>query len=137
MRYFAYIRKSSKEKNRQVQSIPKQYEWIKKEAIRRGIKIDSFFEDSRSGHELGRAGFEKMTEEVEKSKTPIGIITWKISRLSRNPIDEGIIKYAFVRGKIRHYSPPELHVLFPALPAGTKIRKLCYFKTIQSCTSPG
>ena len=41
MRYFAYIRKSSKEKNRQVQSIPKQYEWIKKEAIRRGINANA------------------------------------------------------------------------------------------------
>ena len=102
MRYFAYIRKSSKEKNRQVQSIPKQYDWIRKEAIRRGIKIDAFFEDSKSGHKLGRAGFEKMTDKIEESKEPIGIITWKISRLSRNPVDEGIIKYAFMRGKIQH-----------------------------------
>ncbi len=102
MKYVAYIRKSTEGKNRQVQSIPKQYEWVKKEAERRGVKISLFFEDSKSGHKLGREGFEKMVKAVEESKVPIGIITWKISRLSRNPIDEGIIKYAFMRGKIRH-----------------------------------
>lgn len=102
MKYFGYIRKSSKEKNRQIQSIPKQYQWIKKEAKRRGITIERYYEDSRSGHTLGRKGFEKMVEDIEVSQTPIGIITWKISRLSRNPVDEGIIKYAFMREKIGH-----------------------------------
>lgn len=102
MIYIAYIRKSTKGKNRQIQSIPKQYAWVKREAERRGIKIVFFFEDSKSGHKLGREGFEKMVQMIEKSDVPVGIITWKISRLSRNPIDEGIIKYAFMRGKIKH-----------------------------------
>ncbi|CAM1374625.1 recombinase family protein [Tenacibaculum xiamenense] len=102
MKYIAYIRKSTEGNNRQVQSIPKQYHWVKREAERRGIRISLFFEDSKSGHKLGRKGFENMIQEIEKSKVPIGIITWKISRLSRNPIDEGIIKYAFMRGKIKH-----------------------------------
>ncbi len=102
MKYIAYIRKSTEGNNRQVQSIPKQYDWVKREARRRGVKVSLFFEDSKSGHKLGRKGFENMIQEIESSKAPIGIITWKISRLSRNPIDEGIIKYAFMRGKIKH-----------------------------------
>jgi len=102
MIYIAYIRKSTEGKNRQIQSIPKQYAWVKREAERRGLKIAHYFEDSKSGHKLGREGFEKMIQMIEKSDVPVGIITWKISRLSRNPIDEGIIKYAFMRGKIKH-----------------------------------
>ncbi len=102
MKYFAYIRKSSEDKKRQIQSIPRQYEWCKKEAERRGFKIYRFFEDSNSAHKLYRKGFKDMVDAIEGSEEPIGIITWKISRLSRNPIDEGVIKYAFIRGKIKN-----------------------------------
>jgi DNA invertase Pin-like site-specific DNA recombinase/cell division protein FtsB len=102
MKYYAYIRKSSEDKKRQIQSIPKQYKWCKTEAERRGLKIDKFFEDSSSAHKLNRKGFKDMISAIEKSKEPIGIITWKISRLARNPIDEGVIKYAFMRKKITH-----------------------------------
>ncbi len=102
MKYFAYIRKSSEDKKRQIQSIPKQYEWCKTESKRRNIKISRYFEDSSSAHKLHRKGFKKMINTIEKSEEPIGIITWKISRLARNPIDEGVIKYAFIRGKIKH-----------------------------------
>jgi site-specific DNA recombinase len=102
MKYIAYIRKSSEDKKRQIQSIPRQYEWCKKEADRRGFKISRFFEDSNSAHKLYRKGFKDMVEAIEASDEPIGIITWKISRLSRNPIDEGVVKYAFIRGKIKH-----------------------------------
>ena len=102
MKYYAYIRKSSEDKKRQIQSIPKQYEWCKKEAKRRGIKIDTFFEDSSSAYKLNRQGFKDMSYAIEESKEPIGIITWKISRLARNPIDEGVIKYAFMRKKVTH-----------------------------------
>lgn len=102
MKYFAYIRKSSEDKKRQIQSIPRQYEWCKKTSQFRDIKISRFFEDSNSAHTLYRKGFKEMVEAVEKSEEPIGIVTWKISRLARNPIDEGVIKYAFIRGKIKH-----------------------------------
>lgn len=102
MKYFAYIRKSSEDKKRQIQSIPRQYEWCKTESKRRNIKISRYFEDSNSAHKLHRKGFKDMVDTIEKSEEPIGIITWKISRLARNPIDEGVIKYAFIRGKIKH-----------------------------------
>ena len=102
MKYISYIRKSSEDKKRQIQSIPKQYKWCKEEAKHRGIKIFRIFEDSSSAHKLNRKGFKEMIEFIEKFEEPIGIITWKISRLARNPIDEGVIKYAFMRKKISH-----------------------------------
>lgn len=102
MKYYAYIRKSSEDKKRQIQSIPKQYKWCKSQAERRGLEITKFFEDSSSAHKLNRLGFKDMISDIENSSEPIGIITWKISRLARNPIDEGVIKYAFMRKKITH-----------------------------------
>jgi len=102
MKYFAYIRKSSEDKKRQIQSIPRQYEWCKKTAKHRNITIERFFEDCNSAHKLHRHHFQEMIDAIEHSSEPIGIIVWKISRLARNPIDEGVIKYAFMRGKIKH-----------------------------------
>ncbi len=102
IKYFAYIRKFSEDKKRQIQSIPRQYEWCKKEADRRGVKISRFFEDNSSAHKLHRQGFKDMIETIEKSEESIGIIIWKVSRLSRNPIDEGVIKHAFIQRKIKN-----------------------------------
>jgi len=102
MKYFAYIRRSCEDKKKQIQSLPKQTEWCEKKALARGIKIEKVFQDTKSASKLGRDGFHKMMEAIEKSKEPVGLLCWKISRLARNPIDEGAVKYAFIRGKIKH-----------------------------------
>ena len=75
MKYFAYIRKSSEDKKRQIQSIPKQYKWCREEAKRRNISISQEFEDSSSAHKLNRKGFTDMIDVIEKSAEPVGIIT--------------------------------------------------------------
>lgn len=102
MKYYAYIRRSCEDKKKQIQSLPKQIEWCRKKARSRGIKIERFFQDTRSASKLGRTGFREMMELVEQSDEPVGILCWKISRLARNPIDEGAVKYAFIKGKIKH-----------------------------------
>lgn len=100
--YVAYVRKSTNDKKNQHRSIPRQIEWCQKEAQKRGISIVKFFEDKQTGHKIGRQGFQEMIDFIYESKNPVGIITWRLSRLARNGQDEGAIKYALQIGKVQH-----------------------------------
>ena len=102
MKYIAYIRKSTDDKKRQVQSMANQLEWINRTSKQLGLEILEIFKDKRTASEPGREGFKKMMNLIQKCNEPIGIICWKMHRLARNPIDEGAIKYAFIQSKIKH-----------------------------------
>lgn len=102
MQYIAYVRRSTDDKKKQIQSIPNQLDWVKRTAKNLGVTVLKTFIDKQTATKPGRAGFNAMIEMVENSPEPMGILSWKISRLARNPIDEGAIKYAFMRGKIKH-----------------------------------
>jgi site-specific DNA recombinase len=98
----AYFRRSCDEKAKQIQSIPKQQEWCEEAANRLGIKVAETFTDTQSAKTPGRPEFNRMILFIENSSKPVHILTWRISRLARNPIDEGSVKYAFIQGKIHH-----------------------------------
>lgn len=98
----AYLRKSDEDKHGQVQSIEKQREWAVERARQEGDTITHYFEDVRTAKEPGRKGFAEMLAFIEKSKVPVKLYAWKTSRLARNGIDEGAIKYAITRQKIAH-----------------------------------
>lgn len=100
MQFIAYIRKSTDDKTHQVKSIPNQIEWVEEMEKRLGVEVVRTFVDKRTARKPGREGFNEMMELINSSNQPYGILTWKISRLSRNPYDEGIFKQAFVEGKI-------------------------------------
>ena len=102
MQYILYARRSCKEKSRQIRSIPDQLAWGDAIAKQRGLTISKTFTDKQSAKEPGREGFADMMAWIHKAKEPVGILTWKTSRLARNPIDEGMVKYAFIQGKIGH-----------------------------------
>ncbi|MDK2956239.1 MAG: site-specific recombinase [Desulfovibrionales bacterium] len=102
MRYFIYARRSSEDKSKQIQSIPNQLEWAERMRDEHGLEIIDTFTDTKTGTKPGREAFNAMVEAIEASPEPVGILCWKVNRLARNPIDEGIIKYAFMRGKIKH-----------------------------------
>jgi len=102
MRYIIYARRSSEDKKKQIQSIPDQLGWAEHKRQSRGLDILATYTDTKTGTKPGREGFNQMMEIIEASAEPLGIVCWKVNRLARNPIDEGAIKYAFMRGKIRH-----------------------------------
>ena len=102
MKYIIYARRSSEDKKKQIQSIPDQLEWAEKKKEQLGVEIIETFTDSKTAKEPGRDGFNKMVKFINEQKEPVGILCWKVNRLARNPIDEGAIKFAFIRGKIKH-----------------------------------
>ncbi len=87
---YLYCRKSSEDKDRQVQSIEDQRKIMEKLAKDRGIKIVRVFEESQSAKKPGRPEFAKMLAGLRRGEA-IGIVTWKLDRLSRCPIDGGDI----------------------------------------------
>ena len=66
--FFAYVRKSTDESNRQVLSIQAQLFELQELAKREGITIARVFEESRTAKEPGRPQFNLMLSEIERGK---------------------------------------------------------------------
>ncbi len=99
--YFIYARKSSETEDRQVASIPDQLEWADKLISLLSLSIDGKpFTESYSAGEPGRTQFNRMADEIEKRDDIKGIVCWKFNRLSRNPKDEGVLRWWLQSGKI-------------------------------------
>lgn len=85
MKYFLYTRKSTDEKDRQLQSLESQHD----EAIKRfgSLEIIVLPPESISAFEAGRRPvFADMLKRIDKGEAQ-GIIAWHPDRLSRNPLD--------------------------------------------------
>ncbi len=57
-------------------------------------------EEARSAKEPGRPEFNRMMSRIHEGETD-SIICWKLDRLSRNPVDEGAIKWALQEARIK------------------------------------
>lgn len=120
IKYFVYLRKSSEGEDRQVQSIERQLDEVNKLARSLGIIFTEkdIFSESRSAKTPGnRPEFERMVNEIKKGKAN-GIICWHVSRLSRNPLEAGIIHQLLADGKIlsiwtkeREYKPGDNQII--------------------------
>lgn len=115
--YFLYVRKSTDTEDKQVQSLTDQIDVMKKKAKDLWIQIIDTFIESRSAKAPGREEFNKMIWKIYEWKVK-WIITWKLDRLSRNPIDTGTIQYMLQTGKIdkiitndREYNPVDAWLL--------------------------
>ena len=94
MKYIAYCRKSSDEKDRQVLSIPAQVEVLKEFAKREHLEIVEWIEEEKTAKVPGREKFNEMLKKIELSKGAIsGILAWHPDRLARNSVDGGKIIY--------------------------------------------
>lgn len=100
MKFVIYARKSTESEDRQALSIQSQIIEMKEIAKREHLEIVDILEESKTAKKPGRPIFNEMIKRFEKG-TYDGILCWKIDRLARNPVDEGIIKWYLQNGTIK------------------------------------
>jgi site-specific DNA recombinase len=100
-KYFLYARKSSESEDRQMASIEDQIAEAKKLVEKYNINVVDVISESKSAKEPGRVGFNSMLQRIHKGEAQ-GILTWKLNRLARNPIDGGQISWMLQQNVIKH-----------------------------------
>ncbi len=106
-KYFIYARKSSESDEKQVQSIGDQILIMEGIAKSYGLKIVDIISEARSAKDpKARPEFETMMERIKKGDAQ-GILTWKIDRLSRNPIDSALIQWFLQKEVIASIRTPD------------------------------
>lgn len=100
-KYFLYARKSSESEDRQIASIEDQIAEARKMAERYELKVVDIISESKSAKEPGRLGFDSMLDRIQKGEAQ-GILTWKLNRLARNPIDGGRISWMLQQNILKH-----------------------------------
>ena len=99
IKYIAYCRKSTDEKEKQVLSIESQIEELKEFATKEKLQIVCFLTESRTAKSLGRPVFEEVIQKIEKGEAN-AILSWHPDRLARNSVDGGKIVYLLDTGKL-------------------------------------
>jgi len=92
MKAIIYARKSSESEEKQVQSIDAQLDWCKQYAKTHNFDVVDIITEEMSAKAPWRPGFNKLMQYFAENKADV-IISWKLNRLSRNPIDEWTIKW--------------------------------------------
>ncbi len=115
---FLYARKSSESEERQIQSIDDQLNIMRNKAKIMWLKIVAEFTESMSAKEPWRKVFNAMIARLQKWEAE-WILSWKIDRLTRNPMDTGIIQYMLQTKSIdviitndRDYYPEDSWLIF-------------------------
>ena len=98
IRYVAYARKSTDQKEKQITSIEDQLREIKR--IGEGCNIVKTLTEKRSAKTLGRPVFAEMLQMILDKKAE-GIVCWKLNRLARNSVDGGQIIWLLQTGVIK------------------------------------
>ncbi len=99
MKYIAYVRKSTDEKDKQVLSIDAQVAELKEFAKKQNLEILDFVIESRTAKVPGRPHFNDVLKRIEKGEAQ-GIVSWHPDRLARNSVDGGKIIYSLDTGKL-------------------------------------
>ncbi len=99
MKYIAYCRKSTDEKDKQVLSIEAQVAELQEFAKRENLEIVEFITEAKTAKCPGREKFAEVLSKLQKGYAQ-GIISWHPDRLARNSIDGGRIIYLLDTGKL-------------------------------------
>src|SRR3989344_2421391 len=100
-KYFLYARKSTDVEDKQVRSIDDQLAVLRALAKDEKLNIAEEFIEKQSAKKPGRPVFNEMLARIEKGEAQ-GIISWKLDRLARNPVDGGQISWFLQQGVIQH-----------------------------------
>ncbi|MBQ2643762.1 recombinase family protein [Candidatus Saccharibacteria bacterium] len=100
--YDLYARKSTEDSDKQVQSLDDQVRIMKKIAEEKGLRIGKVFKESKSAAKpYNREKFDEMVKRIKDGKVN-GILCWHLNRLSRNPLENGLIHQLLEDGRIKH-----------------------------------
>lgn len=109
MKYAIYARKSSEDDDRQALSIPAQIhevkELVKKYGEEPPNEQDIFYEEKSARKPHRRDEFNRLVELIKEGVYDT-IFCWNINRLSRNPLEGGIIQQLIVERKLRNIITP-------------------------------
>ncbi len=92
MKYFLYCRKSSDREDKQELSIESQRRVMTEYAKQRGLKIINTYIEQKSAYKIGRPYFNEMLDRIRNGDAD-SILTYHLTRLSRNSLDGGAITY--------------------------------------------
>ena len=105
MKYLAYCRKSTDEKDKQVLSIDQQLSELKEFAEKENLEIVDFLTEAQTAKVTGRPIFNSLIKRIEKGEVQ-GIISWNPDRLARNSVDGGKIIYLLDTGELQSLKFP-------------------------------
>jgi DNA invertase Pin-like site-specific DNA recombinase len=115
IKYIAYCRKSTDEKDKQVLSIEAQIAELKEFAKRENLTVSEFITEAKTAKVPGREQFEIVLKKIEKGEVN-GILSWHPDRLARNSIDGGKVIYLLDTGKLLDLKFPSFW--FESTPQG-------------------
>ncbi len=104
---YIYCRKSSEDRNKQIQSNEDQERVLRELALNKNLKVEKIFIDVKSaGKPFQREGYTQMMNIIKKGKIKT-VLVWKIDRLSRNSIDNGEISWMLQNSLIEAIITPD------------------------------
>ena len=115
IKYIAYCRKSTDEKDKQVLSIDAQIAELKEFAKRENLFITEFITEAKTAKVPGREQFAEVLRKIEKGEAN-AILSWHPDRLARNSIDGGKVIYLLDTGKLLDLKFPSFW--FESTPQG-------------------
>jgi site-specific DNA recombinase len=100
MKYFIYCRRSQDREDQQLLSIESQKRELLSYAKKHGLEVITIITEDMSAYKRGRPKFQWMMDQIEEGNAD-GILTWHLTRLSRNGADGGLIISFIDEGKIK------------------------------------
>ena len=101
IRYGVYVRKSSDSEDRQVQSLVRQKNDLERVIAHEGLHIAAKpFEESQSAFKIGRPVFAELVQRTMDGEIN-GWVCWHSNRLSRNPVDAGMVIHLMDLGLLK------------------------------------
>ena len=129
IKYIAYCRKSTDEKDKQIMSIDQQIEELKAFAEREKLEISEFLIEAETAKIPGRPIFNSLISLIEKGLIN-GIISWHPDRLARNSIDGGKIIYLVDTGKLQALKFPSFW--FENTPQGKFMLSIAFYQEVRN-----